>query len=50
VYLECENKTKLIDFYRANGFVAFDERKLDPDEMEILEGKCLIQMLKYLGK
>ena len=48
VYLECEDKEKLIDFYSANGFVDFGKRNLDPDETEIMHGHYLIQMLKYL--
>ncbi len=48
VYLECEDKHKLIDFYDSNGFVIFGKRKLDSDEVKLLEGDYLIQMLKYL--
>ena len=48
VYVECENKPKLIDFYSRNGFFQFNERRLDPNEVGIFEGKVLIQMLKYL--
>ena len=47
VYLECENKPKLIDFYSNNGFYLFDRRKLDRDETD-LDGEYLVQMLKYL--
>lgn len=47
VYLECENKPKLIEFYSRNGFYLFDRRKLDKDETD-LDGEYLVQMLKYL--
>lgn len=49
VYLECEDKEKLINFYRSNGFVIFGKRTLDNDEIDNLSGKYLIQMLKYMG-
>lgn len=48
VYLECEDKPKLIKFYGSNGFVAFGKRLLDKDEAKVLEGEYLIQMLKYI--
>ncbi len=48
VYLESEHCKKLMDFYERNGFVEFGKRKLDPDEVDIISGKYLIQMLKYL--
>lgn len=47
VYLECEDKPKLIEFYRENGFVEFDTRLLDADETDI-SGEYLVQMLKYI--
>lgn len=47
-YLECEDKPKLIDFYSRNGFCQFDTRLLDRDETERLDGKYLVQMLKYI--
>ncbi len=49
VYLECEDKGKLIDFYSDNGFVRFGNRALDRDEIGVMEGRYLVQMLKYLG-
>lgn len=49
VYLECEDKPSLIDFYTSNGFVNFGQRKLDRDETEVLSGEYLIQMLRYLN-
>jgi len=48
VYLECEEKERLLEFYRNNGFVNFGRRSLDKDEEEIMHGKYLIQMLRYL--
>lgn len=47
VYLECEDKSKLIDFYQSNGFCVFDKRKLDKDETN-LSGDYLIQLIKYI--
>lgn len=47
VYLECEDKPKLIDFYSSNGFCEFDRRALDKDETGI-DGEYLVQMLKYI--
>lgn len=46
-YLECEDKPKLIEFYRRNGFQEFDRRTLDSDETG-LDGEYLVQMLKYI--
>ena len=48
-YLECEDKPKLIEFYKSNGFVNFGKRTLDRDEKDDLSGEYLIQMLKYLN-
>lgn len=47
VYLECEDKPKLIEFYTSNGFCEFDHRILDKDETG-LDGEYLVQMLKYI--
>ena len=47
VYLECEDKPKLIQFYQDNGFFEFDKRPLDRDEAFIDE-KYLVQMLRYM--
>lgn len=47
VYLECEDKPKLLEFYSSNGFCAFDRRTLDKDETG-MEGDYLVQMLKYI--
>lgn len=48
VYLECEDEKKLKDFYEQNGFVNFGRRNLDRDEIDILNGRYLIQFLRYL--
>lgn len=47
VYLECEDKKQLVDFYSRNGFVNFGIRYLDKDESN-LSGDYLLQMLKFL--
>lgn len=46
-YLECEDKPKLIEFYKRNGFVEFGKRVLETDERDVMSGTYLIQMLKY---
>ena len=48
VYLECEQKERLIEFYQRNGFVNFGTRKLDRDETDKLSGDSLVQMLRYM--
>lgn len=48
VYLECEQKEALIDFYSKNGFVNFGLRTLDRDETDKLSGESLVQMLRYM--
>ena len=48
VYLECEQKESLIDFYSRNGFVNFGLRALDRDETDNLSGESLVQMLRYM--
>ena len=49
VYLECEDKKSLTDFYSENGFVIFGKRNLDRDERDMQSGQYLLQLLKYLG-
>lgn len=44
-FLECEDKTKLKDFYESNGFVCFGKRNLERDEREKNSGEYLLQML-----
>jgi len=48
VYIECEDKAKLTEFYERNGFCEFDIRYLDRDETDKLDGGYLVQMLKYI--
>lgn len=48
VYLECEDKYKLVAFYKDNGFVEFGKRDLEKDERDTQTGNYLVQMLKYL--
>ena len=48
VYLECEQKQKLMEFYESNGFVNFGLRTLDRDETDKLSGEALVQMLRYM--
>lgn len=48
VYLECEDKPDLIEFYSRNGFCNFGKRILDRDETDKLTGNYLIQMLRYM--
>lgn len=47
VYLECEQKEPLLEFYSRNGFVNFGTRTLDKDETN-LAGESLAQLLKYM--
>lgn len=48
VYLECEDKERLLEFYSSNGFVVFGKRYLDKDETD-LSGDYLVQLLKYMN-
>lgn len=48
MYLECEDKPVLCQFYEENGFVCFGKRQLDRDEVESTEGNYLLQYLKYI--
>ncbi len=50
VYLECEDKPRLIEFYKENGFVEFGSRELEADEKDSLSGTYLVQMMKYLNE
>ncbi len=47
VYLECEDKPSLIQFYNNHGFAEFDRRPLDKDETDVINGTYMIQMLRY---
>lgn len=46
VYLECEDKIRLLEFYKRNGFIDFDKRELEHDEE--IPGHYLVQMLRYI--
>lgn len=48
VYAECEDVSKLMDFYKKNGFSEFSRRSLDKDEKDSFKAQYLVQMLKYL--
>lgn len=50
VFLECEDKPKLKDFYTENGFVCFGKRNLERDERDKNAGEYLLQMLRDLSK
>lgn len=50
VYLECEDKPKLKEFYESNGFVCFGKRNLEKDERDKNSGDYLLQMLCDLSK
>lgn len=45
IFLECEDKPKLKEFYESNGFVCFGKRNLERDEREKNSGEYLLQML-----
>lgn len=47
VFLECEDKPKLIEFYQENGFTICGKRMKDRDEVGV-DGDYLIQLIKYL--
>lgn len=47
VYIECEDKQELIDFYERNGFMIFNKRTLDGDEHSNDGKDYLLQMIKY---
>lgn len=48
VFVECEDKPSLREFYESNGFVCFDKRNLEKDERDKNYGEYLLQMLCYL--
>lgn len=37
VFLECEKKKKLIDFYISNGFMLLDDEVLSKDKKEFIQ-------------
>ncbi len=46
-YLECEKHASLINFYKRNGFIPFNERPMDFDEKKLMKGDSLVQLIKY---
>lgn len=50
VFLECEDKSVLKEFYENNGFICFGKRNLEKDERETNTGEYLLQMLCDLSK
>ena len=50
VFLECEDNDKIRNFYESNGFVCFDKRNLEKDEIDKNSGRYLLQMLRDLSK
>ncbi|MEE1154750.1 MAG: N-acetyltransferase [Acutalibacteraceae bacterium] len=48
VYIECEDKPKLVEFYERNGFKQFSKRQLDIGDKKMMEGNYLLQLLRYL--
>ncbi len=50
VFLECEDKPELKQFYESNGFVCFGKRSLERDERKTNSGEYLLQMLCDLSK
>ncbi len=46
-FLECQDNPKLIAFYERNGFIAFGERPLDPDEVDLIPGQYLSRYFKH---
>lgn len=48
VYLESEDKEKIVKFYTDNGFSQYGKRTLDGDETDI-DGKYLLQWICYMG-
>lgn len=50
VFLECEDKPKLKEFYENNGFVCFGKRNLEREERKKNSGEYLLQMLCDLSR
>lgn len=50
VYLECEDKEKLLSFYKSNGFQYIGKRHLERDETEVMHGQYLVQLFKYIDR
>ena len=47
VFVECEPKEKIVEFYERNGFIEFSRRKLDPDETNV-DGDELVQLIRHM--
>ena len=47
VYLDCEDKPRLREFYERNGFREFDRRPLDKTDRDLFKADYLVQMLRY---
>lgn len=47
VYLECEDVPYLLEFYKRNGFLVFDDRQMDSEEQTFMKGTRLMQLIKY---
>lgn len=50
IYLECEDKEPLKNFYESNGFVCFGKRNLEKDEKDKNSGEYLLQMICDISK
>ena len=50
IYLECEDKEVLREFYESNGFVCFSKRNLEKDEKDKNSGDYLLQMICDISK
>lgn len=48
VYVECEDKPRLVEFYERNDFVVFSKRQLDAKAQDYMDVPYLLQLLKYL--
>ena len=48
VYLECEEKPRLLEFYQRNGFKEFQKREIERNERRLFKENYFIQMLKIL--
>ena len=48
IYLECEDKPKLLKFYTDNNFTIFGERDLDRDETDKISSRYLKQLFALL--
>lgn len=48
VYVECEEKERLLAFYEEHGFVRFNKREVEKEAEAHVQGKHLIQLIKYI--